>query len=130
MTTYCCFLPDLTEFMGFCCAGPERQHQSVKADHKAASPQMGIQPRYSGLRVQGTATSPLSTASFIITFSGKNAIRGFLGFFGNQRHNIIYGKISLSATLSTFKLTSIDYKNIYYFLNIFDFNIVEGRIII
>lgn len=66
MTTYCCFLPDLTGFMGFCCAGPVRQHQFLEADHKIATPQMGIQPRYSGLRVQGTANSPPSTTLFII----------------------------------------------------------------
>src|SRR5690625_1688897 len=67
MTVYCCFLPDLTEFTGPCCAGPERQHHSLKADHKIASPRVGIQPRYSGLQVQGTATSPLSTTTLIIT---------------------------------------------------------------
>src|SRR5690625_3892540 len=72
MTVYCCFLPDLTEFTGPCCAGPERQHQFLKADHKVASPRLGIQPRYSGLRVQGTATSPLSTTITIITiWNGK-----------------------------------------------------------
>ncbi|MUV37991.1 hypothetical protein JNUCC1_01799 [Lentibacillus sp. JNUCC-1] len=65
-TTYCCFLPDLTGFMGFCCAGPERQHHSTGAGHKAAAPQVGIQPCYSGLQVQGTATSPPSTTFIII----------------------------------------------------------------
>lgn len=69
MTTYCCFLPDLTGFVGSCCAGPERQHQFTKADHTVAIPRQGIQPRYSGLQVQGAATSPLSTVSIIITFS-------------------------------------------------------------
>jgi len=29
--TYCCFLPDLTGFMSFRCAGPERQHHLLKA---------------------------------------------------------------------------------------------------
>ncbi len=67
MSTYCCFLPDLTGFVGSCCAGPKHQHQSTKADHTVVIPQMGIRPRYSGLRVQGTATSPLSTALIIIT---------------------------------------------------------------
>src|SRR5699024_7514668 len=66
MSTYCCFLPDLTGFMGSCCAGPGRQHQSLEADLKDGQPRMGIRPRYSGLRVQGTATSPLSTAIIII----------------------------------------------------------------
>jgi len=52
--------------MGSCCAGPKRQHHSLKADLKVDSPQVGIQSRYSGLRVQSTATSPPSTALFII----------------------------------------------------------------
>src|SRR5699024_10265191 len=52
--------------MGSCCAGPERQHQSLVADHKAATPYPGIQPCCSGLQVQGTANSPPSTALFII----------------------------------------------------------------
>lgn len=52
--------------MGSCCVGPGRQHHSLKADHKIATPRVGIQPRYSGLRVQGTATSPPSTVFTII----------------------------------------------------------------
>ncbi len=59
--------------MGFCCAGPKRPHQFLKADHKVALPQMGIQPRYSGLRVQGTATAPLSTALYIIKVFHKKS---------------------------------------------------------
>src|SRR5699024_825240 len=38
-STYCCFLPDLTGFMGLCCAGPQRQHQSLKADLRNVPPQ-------------------------------------------------------------------------------------------
>ena len=31
VTTYCCFLPDLTGFIGFCCARPSYQHHLPKA---------------------------------------------------------------------------------------------------
>ncbi|GGE47360.1 hypothetical protein GCM10011391_27710 [Pullulanibacillus camelliae] len=53
--------------MSFRCAGPECQHYLLKADLTMSKPQEGIRPRYSGLRVQGTATSPLSTIDFIVT---------------------------------------------------------------
>ena len=64
-TAYCCFLPDLTGFTGSRCAGPECQHHFHKADLEATPPRVGIRPRYSGLRVQGTATSPLSTTLLV-----------------------------------------------------------------
>src|SRR5712692_8621767 len=39
-----------------------------------AGPREGIQPRWSGLRVQGTASSPPSTASSILSVAGDDLI--------------------------------------------------------
>ncbi len=74
---YRCFLPDLTGFTSFRCAGPNLHRHLLKPDLTEIFLCPGIPPRYSGLRVQGTATSPSSTtklltnynncASFIIT---------------------------------------------------------------
>ena len=64
--------------MSFHCAGPKCQHHLLKADLTISRPQEGIRPRYSGLRVQGTATSPLSTITFTLTKKIKivNVIQG------------------------------------------------------
>jgi len=62
LTTYRCFLPDLTGFAAFRCAGPGYQRYLSRAVPAVPRPRAGIQPRYSGLRVQGTASSPSSTA--------------------------------------------------------------------
>jgi hypothetical protein len=45
--------------------GPGLQHHLPGANPENARPGAGIKPRYSGLRVQGTATSPSSTAKSI-----------------------------------------------------------------
>ncbi len=59
---YRCFLPDLAGFAGSRCVGPNHLCRStVPALRGRASD--GHRPRYSGLRVQGTATSPSSTAN-------------------------------------------------------------------
>src|SRR5690606_36631871 len=42
---------------------PSPQHNLQAPGPKARRPRVGIRPRYSGLRVQGTATSPPSTAT-------------------------------------------------------------------
>ena len=59
--TYRCFLPDLTRFMSFRCVGPNRQRHLLEADLTIEMPGPGIRSCYSGLQVQGTATSPSST---------------------------------------------------------------------
>jgi hypothetical protein len=59
--------------MSFRCAGPRCQHHLLKADLTAMGPRKGIQPRYSGLRVQGTATSPPSTAMLLIKLGAVSA---------------------------------------------------------
>lgn len=55
------------------CAGPRLQRHLLKADPTAYEPREGIQPRWSGLRVQGTATSPSSTANIIILSKPKKS---------------------------------------------------------
>ncbi len=88
--TYCCFLPDLTGFVGLCCAGPECQHHLFRADPAVAKPREGIQSRYSGLRVQGTANSPPSTANLIILLvhsnGAKYSITRFILFSNRSRY--------------------------------------------
>ncbi len=61
--TYRCFLPDLTGFMSSRRTGPNPHHHLPGADPKEYKPRLGIQPCYSGLQVQGTATSPPSTTN-------------------------------------------------------------------
>ena len=60
---YRCFLPDLTGFGVPCRAGPSHQHQTINAVSGGTRPGGGIQPRCSGLRVQGTASTPSSTTT-------------------------------------------------------------------
>jgi len=59
--TYRCFLPDLTGFIALCCTGPSLRHCLAEPVPEVKRPRMGIQPRFSGFRVQGTASSPPST---------------------------------------------------------------------
>jgi len=59
--TYRCFLPDLTGFVVFCRTGPGPQRHPTEPVPQGYKPQVGIQPRFSGFRVQGTASSPPST---------------------------------------------------------------------
>ena len=56
-----CFLPDLTRFAGFRCAGPDPQHRRTGPIKQRLGPRAGIQPPVRGLRVQGTTNSPPST---------------------------------------------------------------------
>jgi len=65
---YRCFLPDLTGFESFHCAGPSHLHHLSKPDPTGKRPLEGIQPHCSGLWVQGTATSPSSTANLLTIF--------------------------------------------------------------
>ena len=58
---YGCFLSDLTRFDSSCRAGPSPQRRLAPAVSSALALKGGIRPRYGGLRVQGTASSPSST---------------------------------------------------------------------
>ena len=63
LTTYRCSLPGLTGFAAPRRAGPGHQRYLPRAVPTVPRPRAGIQPRYSGLRVQGTASSPSSTTT-------------------------------------------------------------------
>jgi hypothetical protein len=60
-TAYRCFLPDLAGFTGSCRAGPNLHRHFAWQSRLTLGPRGGIRPRYGGLRVQGTASSPSST---------------------------------------------------------------------
>ena len=60
---YRCFLPDLAGFTGVRCAGPGPSTPSPTVPTLSTNASGGRRPRYSGLRVQGTATSPSSTVN-------------------------------------------------------------------
>ena len=62
VSIYRCFLPDLTGFINFHCAGPNNHCHLSKANPTAKKPRPGIQSCYSGLQVQDTANFPSSTA--------------------------------------------------------------------
>ena len=61
LTAYRCSLPGLTGFTASRRAGPDYQHHLPRSVPPEPGPRAGIRPRYSGLRVQGTASSPPST---------------------------------------------------------------------
>jgi len=61
LTAYRCSLPGLTVFAASRPAGPGHQRHLSETVPAAPRPRAGIRPRYSGLRVQGTAGSPSST---------------------------------------------------------------------
>ncbi len=63
LTTYRCSLPGLTGFAASRRAGPGYQRHLPRTVPAAPRPRAGIRPRYSGLRVQGTASSPPSTTN-------------------------------------------------------------------
>lgn len=60
-SAYRCYLPVLTGFTDIRCAGPSHLRHLTGPGPKRKRPRVGVRPRYSGLRVQGTATSPSST---------------------------------------------------------------------
>ena len=62
---YRCCLPTLAGFTGIHCIGPNLQ-RCPTARSPTPQPQWGIQSSYSGLLVQGSATSPPSTTNFLI----------------------------------------------------------------
>lgn len=68
-TAYRCFVPNLAGFADFCRAGPNPQHFLAPAVPEKQQPRVGIRSRCSGLRVQGTASSPSSTTSIHATSS-------------------------------------------------------------
>lgn len=62
---YRCFLPDLTGFTSIYCARPNYQHYLTNADPTKCVLKLSINPATADCRLQGTATSPSSTAYLI-----------------------------------------------------------------
>ncbi len=60
--TYRCFLPNLTGFMSSRCGGPGSQRHLLQADLRAIILQRGFDLAIADCELQGTATSPSSTA--------------------------------------------------------------------
>jgi hypothetical protein len=77
VTAYRCFLPDLAGFTGSCRAGPNLHHHLTRQSRPPLSPRGGIRPRYGGLRVQGTASSPSSTTICMLPQNGGLVNWGF-----------------------------------------------------
>lgn len=59
---YRCFLPDLTGFTSIYCARPNSQHYLTSADSTISVLSLSINPATADCGLQGTATSPSSTA--------------------------------------------------------------------
>ena len=72
VTAYGCYLPVLTRFTGPRRTGPNHQRHLAKQSRQPSSPRRGIRPRYSGFRVQGTASSPSSTTKRIVHEDGRS----------------------------------------------------------
>ena len=64
--TYRCFLPDLTGLVKLHCVRPSLQHHLSGPDPTRKSPQRDFDPAIAGCRLQGTATTPSSTAKTFI----------------------------------------------------------------
>ena len=72
VTAYGCYLPVLTRFTGPRRTGPNHQRYLATQSRQPSSPRRGIRPRYSGFRVQGTASSPSSTTKRIVHEDGRS----------------------------------------------------------
>ena len=64
-STYGCFLPDLTRFIGFHCTGPHSQHHSYKANLTCSNLKQAFNPAVADCGLQGTANSPSSTVCIV-----------------------------------------------------------------
>ena len=64
LTAESCFLPDLTRFTGLRCAGPNPRHVEESGCDVWSRPQTVDQPPMCGFGVQGTTSSPPSTAGW------------------------------------------------------------------
>ncbi len=114
LSAKCCFRQDLTWFTASDCTGPGDQHSFMKSGSAVFGLRTRIRPCYSGLQVQGTATSPLSAANCvrryycILFYSIKQAhapkkisLPGLKRFPGGSRSNGLDD--STWNTLSTIK---------------------------
>ncbi len=71
-TTYRCYLPVLTGFIGCCCTGPSHQHRLgfTIGDRKAL--RWEFNPGIADSGLQGTASSPSSTIHFLTRLTRKS----------------------------------------------------------
>ena len=99
---YCCFLPDLTRFTRFHCVGPNYQYHLPRADYTITTLRLDFNPATAGCRLQGSATTPSSTAKINQIFWrrerdsnpwGHNSLTRFPGVPLSQ-----LGHLSLSLT--------------------------------
>jgi hypothetical protein len=99
-SAYRCFLPDLAGFTDVQSRGTRPSTPRTPANPHKVAPRAGVQSRYSGLRVQGSATAPSSTASFILPGLSDfhscacmicPACHGFLSPVGSE-HVLPHGK--------------------------------------
>ena len=84
VTAYCCSVPRLTRFTGYRCARPDYQHHMPPPAIRKRHLNWGISLRCSGLRIQGTAASPVSTTYTIIHYHLKfinSFIKNLRAFF-------------------------------------------------
>jgi hypothetical protein len=87
-STYRCFLPDLTGFAAPRRVGPSLQRHQSLGSPCSPRPRAGIRPRYSGLRVQGTASSPSSTTvSMLSRRRPRRSTRVSRGSANPKRHD-------------------------------------------
>lgn len=67
-STYGCFLPALTRFIGFHCTGPHSHHHFYKANLTCSNLKQAFNPALADCGLQGTANSPSSTVCIIQTY--------------------------------------------------------------
>ena len=87
LTVYRCSLPGLTGFAASRRAGPSYQRRFPRTVPAVPRPRAGIRPRCSGLRVQGTASSPSSTTASHPT----TAPNGCVKMIGPRRTTAVLG---------------------------------------
>ena len=89
---YRCFLPDLTEFTKLHCVRPDHQHHLPGPDPKKKSPQHGFNPAIADCRLQGTATTPFSTAKLldkiIINSNNSRIYTAFTAVFSIHNYTV------------------------------------------
>ena len=94
--TYRCFLPDLTGFISFCRVRPDLQRRLLRPDSRKSASNKELNLAIAGCKLQGTATSPSSTA---INLTDEVHL-----FY----HIIIKIQSLFYADISTFTKTTVD----------------------
>lgn len=95
LTAESCFLPDLTRFTGLRCAGPNPRHVEESGCDVWSRPQTVDQPPMCGFGVQGTTSSPPSTAGW-----HRSRANPPVPFRTQTAHHLITGKARRSENRS------------------------------